>query len=404
MGQCIICGKNNQDQQKKCSHCGSELPASVLEPITAPLLSAASNAESSFAFDETLDLPPQASSQYPAVFSKVVKNDFSKSLLSAVATDITLPPQNTEPGMDFALMQAVTSDPPKAQPVVFDFSQKTSPSKEMDESFDDIDFMDLDMVGQSTASDHLLDDSMDLDLDDFDQMSDSGTHVQVNLKKSVLEPLPKIQTPPALPKNFALVLLKKNHQESKQFLFNKSTELVVGRGTVDISLPNDLHLSSRHASFKKNAQNLILEDLKSLNGTWLRLRSSKIMSVGEEFMIGQQMFKIQLSSSAVTDLNKAPNAIKFSKYTLSHIRSDGAQLGLYPLIEGISKIGRYLSDVTFSYDAYMSPAHIAISVKNDMLEVKDLGSQNGTWLRVVQKIELQKNDIIRLGQSLICVL
>jgi pSer/pThr/pTyr-binding forkhead associated (FHA) protein len=439
MGQCIICGKFNASHLSECAHCGGKLIKASIEPITEPLLSPVDANQELFSssispkfqgrnseLEETLDDATSRSTAYPAPRIKTQPN---LSLLGQIATDITLPPQNTAPGIDFSFMQANTSEPPAAQPVALSSllspapnapkSLKNQPLPELDESFDDVDFMDLDLpAGDAHPSDILLDDSIDLDLDDFDHISDTGTHMQVKNPSGLSQ-----MQPPAMsvklegqgerqgendqnlnhPLHYTLVLLKKAG-DAQQFKFNKSNEIIIGRGNVDISLPQDLHLSTRHASFKKDQNQLYLEDLKSLNGTWIKVKGIKSLKISEEFMIGQQIFKIQASPNAVLELSKAPAGIKFSKFALAHVRSDGAQIGLYPLLEGISRIGRYLSDLCFTYDHFMSPSHLAFEIKGDLIEVRDLNSQNGVWLKVAQKVHLQKNDIVRVGQSLIRIM
>ncbi len=442
MGQCIICGKINASHLSECAHCGGKLIKTSIEPITEPLLSAVDTHQELFSssispkfekrsqsseLDETLDDVTSKLNVYPAPRIKTQPNHSLLGQLGQIATDITLPPQNTAPGIDFSFMQANTSDPPAAQPVqlssllspapvVVSKSSKNQANPELDESFDDVDFMDLDLpIAENHPSDILLDDSIDLDLDDFDHISDTGTHMQLKSQGG----LSQMQPPPMniksdtnvnlerqtdnLNPQYALVLLKKGGV-AQHFKFQKSNEIIVGRGMVDISLPQDLHLSTRHASFKKDQNQLYLEDLKSLNGTWMKLRGTKQLKTGEEFMIGQQIFKLQASPNAVLELSKAPAGIKFSKFALAHVRSDGAQIGLYPLLEGISRIGRYLSDLCFTYDHFMSPSHLAVEIRGDQVEIRDLNSQNGVWLKVSQRVYLQKNDIVRVGQSLIRVM
>jgi pSer/pThr/pTyr-binding forkhead associated (FHA) protein len=430
MGQCIICGKINASHLNECAHCGGKLIKTSIEPITEPLLSAIDPNQELFSsstspkferksqsseLDETLDDLTSRSNLYPAPRIKTQPNLSLLGQLGQIATDITLPPQNTAPGIDFSFMQANTSDPPAAQPVQLSSLLSPTPAvlsknayknqlnPEIDESFDDIDFMDLDLPAtENHPSDLLLDDSIDLDIDDFDHISDTGTHMQVKSQGglSQMQPPPMSVNPNP---QYALILLKKGGI-AQQFKFQKSNEILVGRGTVDISLPQDLHLSTRHASFKKDQNQLYLEDLKSLNGTWMKLRGTKQLKTSEEFMIGQQIFKLQASPNAVLELSKAPAGIKFSKFALAHVRSDGAQIGLYPLLEGISRIGRYLSDLCFTYDHFMSPSHLALEIRGDQVEIRDLNSQNGVWLKVSQRVYLQKNDIIRVGQSLIRVM
>ena len=70
--------------------------------------------------------------------------------------------------------------------------------------------------------------------------------------------------------------------------------LMFGRDAgCDLSAPDDPFLSPRHASFYQDERGRwMVEDKKSLNGVWLKIRRLAL-SQPAEFQIGQQRFRFQ---------------------------------------------------------------------------------------------------------------
>jgi len=79
-----------------------------------------------------------------------------------------------------------------------------------------------------------------------------------------------------------------------------SKTIVLGREAPDITLdPNDKTLSRRHLSLAVKEGKLLLKDLLSVNGTFLRVRDSIILEHGTQFRIGQQSLCLTLRRDAV---------------------------------------------------------------------------------------------------------
>jgi ferredoxin len=76
--------------------------------------------------------------------------------------------------------------------------------------------------------------------------------------------------------------------------------IVLGREAPDITLDaNDKTLSRRHLSLSVKEGRLLLKDLLSVNGTYLRVRDSIKLEHGVQFRIGQQSLCLTLRKDAV---------------------------------------------------------------------------------------------------------
>jgi pSer/pThr/pTyr-binding forkhead associated (FHA) protein len=64
-------------------------------------------------------------------------------------------------------------------------------------------------------------------------------------------------------------------------------------------------------------------------------------------------------------------------------------------------IGRQEGDIRFPEDAFLSPLHAKISWEDDRLEVRDLGSRNGTWVFLESPYRLMDGDLVFIGSQVI---
>ncbi len=74
-------------------------------------------------------------------------------------------------------------------------------------------------------------------------------------------------------------------------------ETVIGRESGDIVFTDDPFLSRRHATIKFDAatRRFVLGDLGSSNGTFVQIRGEVTVKSGDQFRIGQQLFRVDLS-------------------------------------------------------------------------------------------------------------
>jgi pSer/pThr/pTyr-binding forkhead associated (FHA) protein len=63
-------------------------------------------------------------------------------------------------------------------------------------------------------------------------------------------------------------------------------------------------------------------------------------------------------------------------------------------------VGRDAGDVTFPGDRYVSARHAIIRVEPDGVTITDLGSSNGSFMKVVGSAELVPGDQLLLGAQL----
>lgn len=77
----------------------------------------------------------------------------------------------------------------------------------------------------------------------------------------------------------------------------RGNEMIIGREDGDIVFPQDGFLSRQHARVRMdvhdNSMTVVLEDLDSANGTYLRIRRSATVVPGGMFRVGDQIFRVR---------------------------------------------------------------------------------------------------------------
>ena len=71
-------------------------------------------------------------------------------------------------------------------------------------------------------------------------------------------------------------------------------EMVIGRERGDILFRDDGYVSGKHARVFQDSGRYFIEDLKSSNGTFVRIRGSRDLPNGSLILLGQQPFRVQL--------------------------------------------------------------------------------------------------------------
>ena len=80
-------------------------------------------------------------------------------------------------------------------------------------------------------------------------------------------------------------------------LYPLNKPLVIGRGMVDISLPEDYVLEDRHAQIERKGPHFTLRDLGSRTGSYIRVYSPVELIPGDRFLLGNLQFCLRSPTS-----------------------------------------------------------------------------------------------------------
>jgi pSer/pThr/pTyr-binding forkhead associated (FHA) protein len=188
-------------------------------------------------------------------------------------------------------------------------------------------------------------------------------------------------------------------------------ETLIGRENCDLCYPQDQLLSDRHASLVIREGKLLLRDLGSQNGSFVRQRQDSELSPGDVFLLGRELFRFTTQSldeaegksamqgtvmwSGPPKLQKGPVTAK-----LEHIKLNGEIVAEFKLEKPETTLGRTTGDLLFADDHYMSGTHARIVAQPGRFVLQDLRSRNGVYRRVRDEMQLADGDEFFMGEQL----
>jgi len=179
-------------------------------------------------------------------------------------------------------------------------------------------------------------------------------------------------------------------------------ENLVGRGQGAL-FEGDLYLSPRHAEFSLGPQGLTVKDLKSLNGIFVKITGEEVLESGDIIRIGQELLRFEIIAPPApledgTEVAGTPNPGFWGRLSVVVGREvDGSA---FPLFGDAIVMGRERGDILFPEDGYVSGTHARISLRNGRVYLADVGSSNGTFLRVRGDRTLASGGFVLMGQQL----
>ena len=181
----------------------------------------------------------------------------------------------------------------------------------------------------------------------------------------------------------------------------------VGRMEGEISLSEDDEVSPVHATVSSRAGQVVIADNNSLNGVYVRVREPVALDDGDMFRVGAQLFRFDLLS--VADAYPTPDGTQIftsprlkGSYRVLQILRDGLPgLSSSSSTDELS-IGVEGARVNFTADTYLSRMHAKIIRAADGAAfLHDLGSTNGTWVRVRGDRSVRHGDQLLVGNTVL---
>jgi hypothetical protein len=179
----------------------------------------------------------------------------------------------------------------------------------------------------------------------------------------------------------------------------------VGRETGGI-FAGDSYLSPRHATFRPAGPGrAMVRDEASLNGVYKKLGRDMPVELrpNEVFRIGQEIIKFEplaFQPPAPDGVERlgAPSKGYVGRIALVIGRDETGNA--FPIPEGGVHLGRERGDILFPEDGYVSGLHCRLTWDGQRLFLTDLGSSNGTFVRIAGESDIRSGDVLLMGQQL----
>jgi len=206
------------------------------------------------------------------------------------------------------------------------------------------------------------------------------------------------------PAGAVLTALRADGSEAGTYRLPPGT-VTVGRETGAI-FGGDSYLSPRHATFfQPGPGQLRVRDEESLNGVYkkltrdvpVELRPNDVFRIGQEIIRFEPLTSQPPSPDGVERLG-APSKGYVGRIAL--VIGRDATGNAFPVPESGVQLGRERGDVLFAEDGYVSGLHCRLTCEGGKVTIVDLGSSNGSFIRLREEAGLQSGDVLLMGQQL----
>jgi len=220
---------------------------------------------------------------------------------------------------------------------------------------------------------------------------------------------PQMSVGPSIPvqaasptKSVTLTALRADGSEAGRYTLPAQDQVTVGRDTGTI-FAGDSYLSPRHATFSlKNG--LTVRDEGSLNGVYIKLKPQQpfLLDPGSVFRIGQEIIRFEKleTQPPQNGVERFGSPAEGIVGRLALVIGRDTTGNAFPIPARGLHLGRERGDVLFSEDGYVSGLHCRVAPGPDgRVYLTDVGSSNGTFVRVRDNHPLENGDILLMGQQ-----
>jgi pSer/pThr/pTyr-binding forkhead associated (FHA) protein len=185
------------------------------------------------------------------------------------------------------------------------------------------------------------------------------------------------------------------------------TEAVIG-STGQVALPGERFCHPQEARLSLRNSRLWLDDLEGGNGVFLRIRTPVELELGDEFVVGDQLLRIE--KNPVPDDGPDPDPTYFysspkwpSSFRVLQVFEGGAN-GCCVVARGNTlQVGSAVGDLVFPDDPLVGEQHCVIEEQAGTVVLSDLSSRTGVFVRIRGEQELVQGDELLIGRTRLVV-
>jgi pSer/pThr/pTyr-binding forkhead associated (FHA) protein len=204
-----------------------------------------------------------------------------------------------------------------------------------------------------------------------------------------------------------LVAVRRDGSDGESYVLS-GEQVDVGRTEGDLRF-DDPHLAARHVRIMIRAGQHVIIPLESRNGVYVRIRESVEIADASYVLVGKQVLQFEHLPDVEKTLRPAVEhgvvlfgtPLKAPWGRLRQITSAGTSRDVFHLTRSDLVIGREQGDIVFSDDEFMSRRHALLQLRNGRTLLSDLGSSNGTYVRLTGQHALSAGEMIRIGDELL---
>jgi pSer/pThr/pTyr-binding forkhead associated (FHA) protein len=213
-----------------------------------------------------------------------------------------------------------------------------------------------------------------------------------------------------MPKHWYSIQILDSHGEWRDWGPIPANGLNIGRAKNSADFPGLASMAVRHLRFGYNNGPLVVEDLGSLNGVYVRLAEPIELADGTRFRIGSHVIEFRGADPFEPEppLRSEEDEEFYSRDLeplgyLDLIRPNGRPGLRFPITKHtptiIGREGERV-DIALADDKRVSALHAQIRVDDGRIVLDDMKSRNGTFVHVLGSRPLRSGDVILAGRVL----
>ncbi|HMK73378.1 MAG TPA: FHA domain-containing protein [Myxococcaceae bacterium] len=183
-------------------------------------------------------------------------------------------------------------------------------------------------------------------------------------------------------------------------------EVMTAGASGDLPLTDDPYVAPVQIRFFYSGGRLAVEDAGAGNGVFARLKAERELPIGGELRLGRQRLLLEAVSPARPGEDGTlawGSPDPGYRLRVVQLLDGGIRAAAFPLREGDNLLGREMGDIIFPTDGFVSGRHAVLKARGDRLVVRDVGSSNGTFLRLTSAVFVDNGDQFLVGRELLRV-
>ena len=205
------------------------------------------------------------------------------------------------------------------------------------------------------------------------------------------------------------VLVNRDGSDGQRFPLS-SEDTIIGRTGAEIAFDDDRFLARQHARIERGTDGGVkIHAVDTLNGVFKKADASVELADGTTILVGREVLrfeKVAPEERTVHPLVRhgvslfgSPPRDPWGR--LTQLVPSGGYRDVRHLAGEEVVLGREEGDIVFRDDAFMSRRHAALTWDGRVAKVTDLGSSNGTFVRISGPTALKHGDHVRMGDQLL---
>lgn len=180
----------------------------------------------------------------------------------------------------------------------------------------------------------------------------------------------------------------------------RKDEVVAGTGA-ELLFLDDPFVARQQARIRFEGPGLMVEDIGGGSGIFSRVRAERPVAVGQEIRCGRQRLLLEALPLPPPGPRVWGSPEDGCRGRLVQYLEGGLRGNAFPLKDGENLVGREVGDITFPGDGFVSGRHAVFTVHADRVTVRDVGSSNGTFVRLDHPTFLNDGDQLLIGRHLL---